>query len=75
MNYFYRDASALAKRYAREIGTPPVNHLFANVAADRMICQVLGVGEVISVFVRRKNANLITDVAFSHGSDVHRPIS
>jgi len=30
-----------------------------------MICQVIGVGEVISVFVRKKNANLITDVAFS----------
>ena len=65
MNYFYWDASALVKRYAPEIGTPLVNHLFADVELDRMMCLVIGTGEVISIFVRKKNSNLITDTAFS----------
>ena len=34
MNHFYWDASALVKRYAPEIGTPLVNHLFADVVLD-----------------------------------------
>lgn len=53
------------KRYAPEIGTPLVNHLFADVVLDRMVCLVIGTGEVISIFVRKKNSNLITDTAFS----------
>jgi hypothetical protein len=55
----------LVKRYAPEIGTPLVNHLFADVVLDRMVCLVIGTGEVISIFVRKKNSNLITDTAFS----------
>lgn len=65
MNHFYWDASALVKRYAPEIGTPLVNHLFAHTQLDRMMCLVIGIGEVVSIFVRKKNANLITDAAFS----------
>ena len=65
MNYLYWDASALVKRYAPEIGTPLINHLFAHVVLDRMMCLVIGTGEVISIFVRKKNANLITDAAFA----------
>lgn len=65
MNYFYWDASALAKRYAQETGTPLVNHLFSHVAPDRMMCLVVGTGEVISIFVRKKNAGHITPAAFS----------
>src|SRR5262249_28198967 len=59
------DASALAKRYAPEIGTPFVNHLFTHVTADRMLCLIIGVSEVISIFVRKKNARLITPEAFA----------
>lgn len=65
MNHFYWDASALVKRYAPEIGTPLVNYLFSNAAPDRMMCLTLSIGEVISVFVRKKNANLITEAAFA----------
>lgn len=65
MNYFYWDASALGKRYAQETGTPLVNHLFSHVAPDRMMCLVVGTGEVISIFVRKKNAGHITLAAFS----------
>ena len=65
MHYFYWDASALAKRYAPEIGTPLVNSLFSKVPLDRMMCLSVGTGEVISVLVRKKNAGLITEAVFS----------
>jgi predicted nucleic acid-binding protein len=65
VNYFYWDASALVKRYAPEIGTPLINHLFAHVVLDRMMCLVIGTGEVVSIFVRKENTKLITDAAFA----------
>jgi predicted nucleic acid-binding protein len=64
VNHFYWDASALVKRYAPETGTPLVNHLFSHVELDRMMSLVIGTSEVISIFVRKKNTNLITDAAF-----------
>lgn len=42
-----------------------VNHLFAHVVLDRMMCLVIGPSEAISVFVRNKNVKLIPDVLFS----------
>jgi hypothetical protein len=36
VRYFYIDASALAKRYAPEVGTPLLNHLFAIIPLDRL---------------------------------------
>ncbi len=65
MHYFYWDASALAKRYAPEIGTPLVNSLFSKVPPDRVLCLSIGTGEVISVLVRKKNAGSITEAVFS----------
>jgi predicted nucleic acid-binding protein len=65
VNYFYWDASALVKRYAPKLGTPLVNHLFVHVILDRMMCLIIGIGEVISIFVRKKNTKLITDAAFA----------
>ena len=53
--YFYWDASALVKRYAPEIGTNFVNHFFSTVPFNRMMCLSLSTGEVISVFVRKRN--------------------
>ena len=44
------------KRYAPEIGTPFINHLFAHVQLDRMMSLIIGTGEVISIFVRKKNS-------------------
>ena len=61
---FYLDASALAKRYVVEQGTLVVNHLFRRVARDAMMCLTLGTLEVISVFVRKKNASAIPDPVF-----------
>ena len=65
MNSFYWDASALAKRYAPESGTPLVNYLFTQVTPDRMMCLIVGISEVLSIFVRKKNARLITPEACS----------
>ena len=61
---FYLDASAMAKRYVVEQGTFVVNHLFRRVARDDMMCLTLGTIEVISVFVRKKNASAVPDTAF-----------
>ena len=65
MHYFYWDASALAKRYAPEIGTPLINSLFSKVRLDRMLGLSVGTGEVNSVLVRKKNAGLITEAVFA----------
>lgn len=72
MNTFYWDASALAKRYAPELGTSLVNHLFAYVALERMMCLVIGTGEVISILVRRKNDNRINADDFSQALENFR---
>ena len=65
MTHFYWDASALIKRYAPETGTEIVNRLFSTVALDRMLCLAINTGEVISVFVRKRNDGTITQDDFS----------
>ena len=65
MNYFWLDASALAKRYLPETGTLLVNYLFAHVPLQRLICLFEGIGEVISIFVRHRNAGAITVSGFN----------
>ena len=65
MTHFYWDASALVKRYAPETGTDIVNHLFSAVPADRMMCLAISTGEIISVFVRKRNDDTITQADFS----------
>lgn len=64
MNHFYFDGSALGKRYAAEVGTALVNHLFASVPQDRMMALLSGAGEVISILVRRKNAGALSPTAY-----------
>ena len=67
MNYFWLDASAVVKRYISEPnGTPEMHYFFAKVPPDRMmICRPVTVGEVMSIFVRRKNNRDITTVIFN----------
>jgi predicted nucleic acid-binding protein len=57
---FCLDASALAKRYAAEVGTPLMNHLFTQVPPSRMSLFNVGIAEVVSLLVRKKNAGLLT---------------
>ena len=65
MNYFWLDASALVKRYVAETGTPVVNYFFTRVPLQQMLCLLESVGEIISVFVRRRNGRTITGSGFN----------
>ena len=66
MNYFWLDASAVVKRYITELnGTPEMRYFLGEVPAERMIiCRPVTVGEVMSIFVRRKNRQQIDTVYF-----------
>lgn len=63
--YCYLDASALAKRYAPETGSPVVDHLFAKLPLDRLIVLNIGIAEVVSILVRKHNAGNLSANAFS----------
>lgn len=67
MNYFWLDASAVVKRYIPEPkGTPEMQYFFNHVPPEQMmICRPVTVGEVISIFVRRRNDHTITAVNFN----------
>jgi len=53
--WVYFDASALIKRYTQESGTPVVNEVFQLAPADLRMCLSLGLLEVISILVRKRN--------------------
>jgi len=63
--YFYLDASALSKRYAFEAGTPVINHLFAQLTPDRFVVLSVGIAEVVSILVRKRNAKIIPIKVYS----------
>lgn len=63
-NSFYLDASALAKRYVLEIGTAQVNTIFDTVPRNRLRVLNVGIGEVVSVLVRKHNTGTISQVDF-----------
>ena len=62
MNLFWLDASALAKHYIPEKGTILTNYLFVHVSPIVLVCLLQGIGEAISIFVRRRNEGKITDL-------------
>ena len=72
MNLFYCDASALGKRYAPEVGTPLLNHLFGTVPHHRLVMLTQGLGETLSILVRRKNAGLLLAAAYHQVSQALR---
>lgn len=65
MMQFFLDASALAKRYVAEPGTPVIDPLLDHVAANRLIVLNIGCAEVVSILVRKKNAGLLADSTFA----------
>ena len=65
MNYFFLDASAVVKRYIPETGTLEMNYFFASVPPHRMLCLFAGGGEVIFVFVRRRNEGKFNATRFN----------
>lgn len=65
MFFLLWDASALAQRYAPEIGTPTVNALFTAVSPAQMITTVMSYSETCGVLIRKRNAGALDGVAFS----------
>ena len=61
---FYLDASALAKVYVKEKGTPAMSFLFDHVPLTRMMALIISLSETISIFVRKKNGGLITEILY-----------
>jgi predicted nucleic acid-binding protein len=59
------DASALAQRYAPEIGHQTVNALFAAVPRAQMITTVLSYSETCGVLVRKRNRGALDAATFS----------
>jgi len=57
---FYLDASALAKRYVPETGSPQVDAILDATPPRRIIVLNVGAGEVVSIFVRKRNAGLLS---------------
>ena len=60
MHYFYFDASELIKRYTEEVGSNKIDFLFQNVPLNRLMCLAIGVAEVFSICVRKRNDGRIT---------------
>jgi predicted nucleic acid-binding protein len=65
VRFFFLDASALAKRYALEVGTPLINHLLTSVPLNRLYLFNVGIAEVQSLLVRKKNAGLLLPADYS----------
>jgi len=65
VRFFFLDASALAKRYTPEVGTALLNHLFANISLDRLYVFNVGMAEVLSLLVRKRNAGQVSAADFS----------
>ncbi len=57
---FFLDSSALGKHYVPEQGTAEMAHLFAKVPANRLTVITIGLLEVVSILVRRRNAGTIS---------------
>lgn len=64
MWWVYFDASALIKRYSQETGTPLVNEMFHRLPLSRMTCSTLGILEIISILVRRRNDGRLNQALF-----------
>jgi predicted nucleic acid-binding protein len=67
MIFAIMDASALVKRYVVETGTDSVNHVFHRIPLDRMHFVSVGLTEVVSVLVRKRNAGRMPAGSFCNG--------
>jgi predicted nucleic acid-binding protein len=61
---FYLDASALAKRYVPETGSAQMDAILDAIPPRRLFILNIGAGEVVSIFVRKRNAGLIAAADF-----------
>lgn len=72
LNIFYFDASALAKAYVKEKGSPIVNHILEHTAFQQWRVLMLGLAETVSIFVRKKNGGVISSALFQASLQVLR---
>jgi predicted nucleic acid-binding protein len=63
-NSFYLDASSLAKRYVPEPGSARIHAILDTASSDRLYVLNIGVGEILSVLVRKRNAGVISQAYF-----------
>jgi predicted nucleic acid-binding protein len=63
-NAFYFDASSLGKRYVPEKGSAQVDAILDAVPHGRIYLLNIGVGEVLSILVRKRNAGSISAAYF-----------
>jgi predicted nucleic acid-binding protein len=61
---FFLDASGAAKKYVPELGSQSVDHLITSASPDRLYLVNLGVAEILSIFVRKKNAGILSLTEF-----------
>jgi predicted nucleic acid-binding protein len=64
MHFFYLDASALAKRFVPEQGSPLIDEILDKVPDERLYILNVGAGEVVSILVRKRNAGVISEPYF-----------
>jgi predicted nucleic acid-binding protein len=67
-NSFYLDASALAKRYLPEKGFPQINAILDTVSRNRIYVLNSGMGEMVSILVRKRNAGVISTAEFGQAA-------
>jgi predicted nucleic acid-binding protein len=65
VRFCFLDASALAKRYAPEVGSVLIDHLLDNVPQDRLYLFNVGMAEVLSLLVRKRNAGQLSAADYS----------
>jgi len=64
MVFFCLDGSALAKRYVPEPGSPLLDFLLDHIAEHRIYILNVGMAEVVSVLVRKRNSGKLSDAQF-----------
>jgi predicted nucleic acid-binding protein len=64
MLWIYFDASALIKRFSQETGTQLVNEAFHHLSPRQMTCSLLGVLEIVSILVRKRNDGRLDKILF-----------
>jgi PIN domain nuclease of toxin-antitoxin system len=64
MLFLLWDASALAKRFAPEVGSDSVDALFAAVPTARMVSSAVSYAEIYSILLRKFNRAAIDRAAF-----------
>jgi predicted nucleic acid-binding protein len=64
MLWIYFDASALIKRYSQESGTQLINEAFQRLSPRQMTCSLLGVLEIVSILVRKRNDGRLAQILF-----------